>query len=75
MITKKIMFVKSHYHHPEIVIGADSVNSNSTEISGCLKCSFSSSGSFGFCQTFDVYLLKRFILIVNGRLLISYDKV
>ena len=24
----KIMFVKSHYHHPEIVIGADSVNSN-----------------------------------------------
>ena len=25
----KIMFVKSHYHHPEIVIGADSLNSNS----------------------------------------------
>ena len=24
----KIKFVKSHYHHPEIVIGADSVNSN-----------------------------------------------
>ena len=24
----KIMFVKSHYHHPEIVIGADSINSN-----------------------------------------------
>ena len=22
------MFVKSHYNHPEIVIGADSINSN-----------------------------------------------
>ena len=26
---------------------------NSVAICGCLKCSFSSSGSFGFCQTFD----------------------
>ena len=25
---------------------------NSIAICGCLKCSFSSSGSFGFCQTF-----------------------
>ena len=24
----KIMFVRSHYHHPEIVIGVNSVNSN-----------------------------------------------
>ena len=47
----------------------------SIAISGCLKCSFSSSGSFGFCQTFGSCLLKRFILIVNGWLLISYDKV
>ena len=37
---------------------------------------FSSSGSLGFCQIFeDVYLLKRFISIVNGWLLISYDRV
>ena len=26
---------------------------NSIAISGCLKCSFSSSGSFVFCQIFD----------------------
>ena len=26
---------------------------NSIAICGCLKCPFSSSGSFGFCQTFD----------------------
>ena len=25
----------------------------SIAIGGCLKCSFSSSGSFGFCRTFD----------------------
>ena len=46
----------------------------SIAISGCLKCSFSSSGSSGFCQTFGSCLLKRFILIVNGWLLISMTK-
>ena len=28
------------------------IKTNSVAICGCLKCSFSSSGSFGFCQTF-----------------------
>ena len=35
-------------------------------ICGCLKCSFSSSGSFGFCQTFELFA---------GWFLISYDRV
>ena len=47
----------------------------SIAICGCLKCFFSSSGSFGFCQTFMFICLKSFILIVKGWLLISYDRV
>ena len=32
----------------------------SVAICGCLKCSFSSSGSFAFCKTLiNVYLLKK----------------
>ena len=40
--------------------------SSSITLSGCLKCSFSSSGSFGFCQTFDLF---------SGWFLIPYDRV
>ena len=47
----------------------------SIAISGCLKCSFSSSGSFGFCQTFDSCLLKRFILIVHEWLNIIWQSL
>ena len=36
---------------------------NSFVICGCLECSFSSSGSFGFCQTLiHVYLHKKIYL-------------
>ena len=38
----------------------------SIALCGCLKCSFSSSGSFGFCQTFELFA---------GWYLISYDRV
>ena len=34
---------------------SDNVVFNSIAICGCLKCSFSSSGSFGFCQTFELF--------------------
>ena len=37
----------------------------SIAICNCLKCSFSSSGSFGFCQTSELFA---------GWFLISYDR-
>ena len=37
-----------------LIMGVKINSANSIAVWGCLKCLFSSSGSFGFCQTFKV---------------------
>ena len=48
-IQKALKISQTELRQPKTIENSN----NSIAIRACLKCSFSSSGSFGFCQTFD----------------------